>query len=184
MTTAILQQAEQRMKKTLDSIQHELLSIRTGKASPAMLDAIKVDAYGQPMAIKQVANVSVSDTRLLVLQAWDKGMVSHIEKAIRDANMGFNPISDGLVIKIPIPPLTEDRRKEFVKLTKKFGEEGKIALRNIRRDANDALKKLEKDGLSEDQRKQGEKDVQTLTDKYTKSIEDILGKKEKEIMEV
>lgn len=181
----IIKDASNRMDKTLESLRLELAKVRTGKATTALLDGIKVDYYGAMTPINQVGNVSVLDVHTLSITPWDKSMVQAIDKAILEANLGFNPISDGTNLKIPVPPLTEERRKDFVKLIKKFGEESKIAIRNVRRDANEHLKKEEKDKkISEDELKQFEAEVQKLTDNHIKLIDDVLKHKEKEIMEV
>ncbi len=177
--------AKSRMDKSLDSLRQELAKIRSGKATTALLDGIRVDYYGNQVPLNQVGNVSVLDAHTLSITPWEKQMVQVIDKAILEANLGLNPISDGTNLKIPIPPLNEERRKELVKLTKKFGEDCKVAIRNIRRDANDHLKKDEKDKkLSEDQLKDAEDEIQKLTDTHTKLVDDILKHKEKEIMEV
>lgn len=181
----ILNDADNRMNKTLEALRQELSKVRTGKATTALLDGIKVDYYGTLTPINQVGNISVLDSHTLSITPWDKSMVQPIDKAILEANLGFNPISDGTNLKIPVPPLTEERRKDFVKLVKKFGEDAKVAIRNVRRDANDHLKKEEKDKkISEDELKQNEAEVQKLTDHHIKMIDDILKHKEKEIMEV
>jgi ribosome recycling factor len=181
----ILKDANNRMDKTLEALRAELAKVRTGKATTALLDGIKVDYYGTLTPINQVGNISVLDSHTLSITPWDKSMVQPIDKAILEANIGFNPISDGTNLKIPVPPLTEERRKDFVKLIKKFGEDSKIAIRNIRRDANDHLKKEEKDKkISEDQLKHNESEVQKLTDHHIKLIDDLLKHKEVEIMEV
>jgi ribosome recycling factor len=173
------------MDKTLEALRSELAKVRTGKATTALLDGVKVDYYGSLTPVSQVANVTVLDQHTLSITPWDKGMVQIIDKAILEANLGFNPISDGTNLKIPIPALTEERRKDFVKLVKKFGEDSKVAIRNVRRDANEHLKKEEKDKkLSEDDLKHSEDEVQKLTDTHIKLIDDILKHKEKEIMEV
>lgn len=182
---SIVQDALQRMDKTIEAFRQEISKVRTGKATTALLDGIKVDYYGNPSPLNQVANVSVLDVHTLSITPWDKSMVQTIDKAILASDLGLNPISDGTNIKIPIPPLTEERRKEFVKLVKKFGEDSKIAVRNVRRDANEHLKKAEKNKeMSEDQLKDLEKDVQKLTDEHITKIDDIIKHKEKEIMEV
>jgi ribosome recycling factor len=181
----ILKDANNRMDKTLEALRAELAKVRTGKATTALLDGIKVDYYGTSTPINQVGNISVLDSHTLSITPWDKSMVQPIDKSILEANIGFNPISDGTNLKIPVPPLTEERRKDFVKLIKKFGEDSKIAIRNIRRDANDHLKREEKDKkISEDQLKNNEGEVQKLTDHHIKLIEDLLKHKEVEIMEV
>lgn len=181
----ILKDANNRMDKTLEALRAELAKVRTGKATTALLDGIKVDYYGTLTPINQVGNISVLDVHTLSITPWDKSMVQVIDKAILEANLGFNPISDGTNLKIPVPPLTEERRKDFVKLIKKFGEDSKVAIRNVRRDANDHLKKEEKDKkISEDELKHNESEVQKLTDHHIKLIDDLLKHKEKEIMEV
>ncbi len=181
----IIKDANNRMDKTIESLRLELAKVRTGKATTALLDGIKVDYYGNMTPINQVGNISVLDVHTLSITPWDKSMVQAIDKAILEANLGFNPISDGTNLKIPVPPLTEERRKDFVKIIKKFGEDSKIAIRNVRRDANEHLKKEEKDKkISEDELKQFESEVQKLTDNHIKMIDDILKHKEKEILEV
>jgi ribosome recycling factor len=181
----IIKDANSRMNKSLDALRSELAKVRTGKATTALLDGIKVDYYGTPTPLNQVGNVSVLDVHTLSITPWDKSVLSHIDKAILEANIGFNPISDGTNLKIPVPPLTEERRKDFVKMTKRFGEETKIAVRNVRRDSNDHLKREEKDRkISEDQLKEGEARIQKFTDDHIKAVDEILKHKEKEIMEV
>jgi ribosome recycling factor len=181
----LIKDAKSRMDKSIEALRNELAKVRTGKATTALLDGIRVEYYGNQVPLNQVSNVSVLDVHTLSITPWEKTMVPVIEKSILEANIGLNPISDGTNLKVPIPPLNEERRKELVKLIKKFGEESKIAVRNIRRDANDHLKKEEKDKkLSEDQLKDAEDEVQKLTDEHTKLIDDILKHKEKEIMEV
>jgi ribosome recycling factor len=173
------------MDKTIEALRSELSKIRTGKATTVLLDSIRVDYYGNMVPINQVGNVSVLDAHTLSITPWDKQMVQVVDKAILEANLGLNPISDGTNLKIPIPPLNEERRKELVKLVRKFGEESKVAVRNIRRDANDHLKKDQKDKkMSEDQMHDAEAEVQKLTDEHIKLIDDTLKHKEKEIMEV
>lgn len=181
----IIKDAKSRMDKTLETLRAELVKIRTGKATTALLDSIKVDYYGTHTPINQLANVTVLDAHTLSVTPWDKTVVQAVDKAILEANIGLNPVSDGTNLKIPIPPLNEERRKELVKLVKKFGEDSKIAVRNVRRDANDHLKKAEKDKkLSEDQLKDAEDNVQKLTDEHIKKVDEILKHKEEEIMEV
>lgn len=181
----ILKEANNKMDKTLEALRTELAKVRTGKATTALLDGIKVDYYGTLTPINQVGNISVLDSHTLSITPWDKSMVQAVDKAILEANLGFNPISDGTNLKIPVPPLTEERRKDFVKLVKKFGEDAKVAIRNVRRDANEHLKKEEKDKkISEDELKHNEGEVQKLTDHHIKMIDEILKHKEKEIMEV
>ncbi len=177
--------AETRMKKSVESVRHELGSLRTGKASPTLLDGIKVEAYGQLMPIKQVGNVGVQDSKTLMVQVWDKNMLAPVEKAIRDSNLGLNPATDGQNIRVVVPPLTEERRREYVKLSKKLSEDGKVAIRNIRRDLNHAIEKLEKaKEITEDERVRSKKESDNLTHKYEKTLDEMLHNKEKEIMEV
>jgi ribosome recycling factor len=181
----LIKDANGRMNKTIETLQSELAKIRTGKATTVLLDSIKVDYYGNMVPLNQVGNVSVLDAHTLAITPWEKQMVQIIDKAILEANLGLNPISDGTNLKIPIPALNEERRKELVKLVRKFGEESKVAIRNVRRDAIDHLKREEKEKkMSEDQLHDAEKEVQKLTDDHTKLIDDTLKHKEKEIMEV
>jgi ribosome recycling factor len=181
----VINQTEDKMKKAVAALQREYASLRTGRAAPALLDRIHVDYYGAETPIKQMANISVPDARTLQIQAYDRASVQLIEKAIQKSDLGLNPSTDGNVIRLSIPPLTEDRRKDLAKVAKKATEEAKVALRNIRRDEMDALKKLEKDGeITEDERKRGEEQIQKLTDRYVKVMDDELHTKEKEIMEV
>lgn len=185
MIKDILKETETKMKKGVEVVRQEFIKIRTGKATTALLDGIKVDYYGTMMPLNQIANVSTPDVHTLTVTPWDKGIIGAIEKAILVANIGLNPANDGTVIRVPIPPLNEERRKELVKLIKKFAEEGKISLRNVRRDAIENLKKSEKqEHYSEDERKRGEEETQKLTDKYIKEIDALVVMKEKEIMEV
>src|SRR5271157_4364315 len=179
----IFADAGQHMQKTLDTLKKDLSRIRTGRASPALLDGITVDYYGSPMPINQVANISIPDARLIVIQPWEKSMVSPIEKAIQASGLGLNPQSDGNMLRLPIPPLSEERRAELFKTCKKTGEESKVAVRNVRRDANDRLKKAEKDKeVTQDECKKGTDEIQKLTDKFIKMVDDTLVGKEKEIM--
>ncbi len=181
----LIKEASLKMNKSIEAFRHELAKVRTGKATTAILDGIKVDYYGTPTALKQVANVSVLDAHTLSISPWDRSSIQAIDKAILQADLGLNPVNDGITIKVPIPPLTEERRKEFVKLVKKFGEEAKIAIRNIRRDANEHLKKKQKDDkLSEDLLKEAEAKVQKSTNDHITEIDQIIVHKEKEIMEV
>ncbi len=177
--------AKTRMDKTSENLRSEIAKIRTGKATTALLDGIKVDYYGNPSPLNQVANVSVLDVHTLSITPWDKSMVPVIEKSILVSDLGLNPTNDGTNIRIPIPLLTEERRFELVKLVKKFGEEAKIAIRNIRRDANEHLKLQEKEEkLSEDLRHDAEAEVQKITDTHTEKIDEIIKHKENEIMTV
>jgi ribosome recycling factor len=185
MSKDILHNAEQRMKKAVDVVREEFVRIRTGKATTALLDGIKVDYYGTPTPLKQIANISTPDAHTISVQPWEKSMLQPIEKAIQNANLGLNPISDGNLLRVPIPPPNEERRKELVKLVKKFAEDGKIAVRNVRRDAIEHLKKAEKnEHMSEDERKRQEQEAQKLTDKHIKEIDSLVALKEKEVMEV
>lgn len=185
MIKETLHAAEQRMKKSLEVIQNELASVRTGKATTALLDGIKVESYGQLVPLKQVGNVSVKDSKTLMVQLWDKSVVANVEKAIRESGMGLNPATEGQSIRVPIPPLTEERRREYVKLVKKFAEDAKVSLRNIRRDAIQAIEKAEKEkAITEDDKNRGKKDADSLTQRYEKLIDETVAKKEKEIMEV
>jgi|SRR5690554_216293 len=181
----IIKDAKTRMDKSLDALRNELAKIRSGKATTALLDGIKVDYYGTLTPINQTGNLTVLDAHTLSYTPWDKSILSAVDKAILEANIGLNPVSDGTNLKIPIPPLTEERRKDLVKLVKKFGEDFKVAVRNIRRDANDHLKREQKEKkLSEDSLKDAEERIQKLTDEHIKNIDEILKHKEKEIMEV
>lgn len=181
----LIKDAKIRMDKSIEALRHELSKLRSGKATTALLDGIKVDYYGSMVPLNQVGNVSVLDAHTLSITPWEKPMVQTIEKAILEGNIGLNPVNDGTNLKIPVPPPTEERRKELVKLVKKFGEDSKIAIRNIRRDANDHLKREQKEKkMSEDQLLDAEDEVQKLTDEHTKFIDEILKNKEEEIMEV
>ncbi len=176
--------AEDHMAKAVNHLEIELVKIRAGKASPNMVDGIVVDYYGNPTPIDQVGNVSVMDARTISIQPWEKNMLQPIERAIIAANIGINPQNDGNIIRLFLPPLTEERRKELVKKCHAEGEHSKIAIRNIRRDAIESIKKLQKNGLSEDAAKDAEADIQQLTDKFTSAVEKHLTLKEKEIMAV
>jgi ribosome recycling factor len=180
----IIRDTEAAMLKALNHLEAELTKIRAGKANPAMLDGILADYYGNPTAINQIANVSVLDARTISIQPWEKNMLQPIEKAISMANIGINPQNDGNIIRLFLPPLTEERRKELVKRCNGEGEHAKVAVRNIRRDSIEAIKKLQKDGLSEDISKDAEKQAQEITDKYISLVEKHLAAKEKEIMAV
>ena len=180
----ILSGAEDLMKKAINHLEAELVKIRAGKANPQMLDGVVVDYYGSPMPINQVSNISVVDARTLSIQPWEKNMLQPIERAIMAANMGITPQNDGALIRIFLPPLTEERRKELVKRCQAEGEHSKIAVRNIRRDAIENIKKQQKNGLSEDAAKDAEADAQNMTDRYIAHIEKHLAAKEKEVMSV
>jgi len=173
------------MGKSLESLGRELSGIRTGKATTTVLDGIKVDYYGTLTPLKQVASISAPDPKLLVVQPWEKTVMAEIVKAIQKADLGFNPVTEANVIRIPIPPLNEERRKEMVKLVKKFGEDGKVSIRNIRRDIIELLKKAQKDSeITEDEFHQGQKHIQDITDEHITKIEDMIEEKESEVMEV
>lgn len=185
MIDNIVKQAGEKMSKTIEALHHELKGVRTGRANTSLLDGMMVEYYGTATALNQVANVAVQDARTLTVTPWEKNMIEPIEKVIMTSNLGLNPISAGMVIRIPLPPLTEERRKEMVKVVGQIGENSKIAIRNIRRDANSSLKTLESDKeISEDQLRGGEKKVQEVTDKFVKNVDQIIGEKEKELMEI
>lgn len=176
--------AEDQMKKAINHLEAELVKIRAGKANPQMLDGLMVDYYGSPMSINQVANVSVMDARTLTIQPWEKNMLQPIERAIINANLGVTPQNDGALVRLFMPPLTEERRKELVKKCLAEGEHSKVAVRSIRRDAIEHIKKLQKNGLSEDAAKDAETGVQQVTDRFIVQIDKHLASKEKEIMSV
>jgi len=181
----ILKDAQTRMGKSVDALRTELTKIRTGRAHPSLLDQIQVDYYGSETPISQVANVTVEDSRTLAVAPWEKQMVSVVEKAIMNSGLGLNPSTAGSLIRIPMPPLTEERRRELVKVVKAEGEAAKVAVRNIRRDANSDLKSMLKDKeISEDECHQAEEKVQKITDRYVKNVDDVLLVKEKELMEI
>ncbi|MBO8127587.1 MAG: ribosome recycling factor [Peptococcaceae bacterium] len=181
----ILDTAEQSMKKSVSAVRKEFDSLRAGRATPALLDKITVDYYGVPTPINQLATISVPEPRLLLIQPWDKGSINDIEKAIQKSDLGITPANDGNVIRLTIPQLTQERRQELVKVIKKRAEEGRVAIRNIRRDANDQLKTQQKEGnITEDELRRYQDEVQKLTDKYIKEIDQLLDAKEKEIMEI
>jgi ribosome recycling factor len=182
--SAIIAAGEDNMKKAISHLEIELTKIRAGKANPQMLDGIVVDYYGSPMPINQIANISAMDVRTLSIQPWEKNMLQPIERAIIAANIGINPQNDGNIIRLFLPPLTEERRKELVKKCQAEGEHSKVAIRSIRRDAIESIKKLQKNGLSEDAAKDGEAGMQQVTDKFISMVEKHLGTKEKEIMSV
>ena len=185
MLDELYKKTEEHMHKTLENLAHELASIRTGKASPAILDVIRVSYYGQSVPVNQVANISVPDPRTLAIQPWDRSMMGEIEKAIQASDLGLNPQNDGGMIRLPIPPLTEERRRDLTKVVKRIGEEAKVAVRNIRRDANEKLKKLEKEHeLSQDQMHTKQEAIQKLTDSFIKQVDDAVAGKEKEVLEL
>ena len=181
----LMLEQEQRMDKSIESLKHEFASIRTGRASVALLDKIMVDYYGSPTPINQVANISVPEPRMILVAPWDKSMIGAIEKAILQSDLGLNPGNDGTAIRLTIPQLTEERRKEIVKIVHKKAEDAKVAVRNIRRDANDVLKKEEKaKTITEEDVKDGLDQIQKLTDKKIKQIDDLKAVKEKDVLEV
>lgn len=185
MIEEVLGDTEERMKKSLTAFRRELACIRTGKATTTLLDAVKVECYGQVMPLNQVASVSVPESRLILIQPWDRTIVSDVERAIHKSDLGLVPNTDGNVIRLPIPPLTEERRHDLVKIVRKHAEEARVSVRNIRRDANEALKKGQKDGkVSEDDSHKAMDDVQELTDTYVGEVDQSLKVKEDEIMEV
>jgi len=185
MIDEITQDAEARMKKSIESLQTELAKIRTGRAHPSILDHVMVDYYGSPTPIKQVANVVVEDSRTLAVTPWEKNMVGAIEKAIMTADLGLNPATAGTVIRVPMPALTEERRRDLVRIVKQEAEQGRVAIRNIRRDANGDFKELLKDKeISEDAERNATENMQKLTDKYIAQVDDALAVKEKEMMEI
>jgi ribosome recycling factor len=181
----VIRHTEESMKKSIETLKHELMGIRTGKANPGLLEGVKVSYYGQMVPLRQVANIAVPEPRLITIQPWEKPLIPEIEKAVRASGLGLNPIVEGAMLRLPIPPLTEERRKELVKLVKKYGEDTRIAVRNIRRDTNERFKKLEKEHkLSEDEMHSRQEDVQKMTDKFIKQVDEVIATKEKEIMEV
>ncbi len=183
----VLTESEQRMKGVIEATKRDFTAVRTGRANPGILDRVVVDYYGTPTPLNQMANISSPDQRMLLIQPWDKSQIAAVEKAILKADLGLNPSNDGSAVRLSIPQLTEERRKELVKLVRKETEEKRVAVRNIRRDANEAIKNLEKDSandISEDDAKKGLDDVQKLTDQYIKTIDSLLETKEKEIMEI
>jgi ribosome recycling factor len=184
MSNNIISSLEEKMKKTTANLRENIASLRTGRASAALFDKIRVDAYGDKQAVNQVANISVPEARLVIISPWDKALVGEIEKAIRNSELSLNPSNDGKVIRINIPPLTGERRKELVKVVKNHAEQSKVALRNIRRDGNDDLKKqLKASEITKDDEEKAQKDLLELTKKYTAEIDKIFTDKETEIME-
>lgn len=184
MPQSVKKNAEERMEKAILSLKRDLATLRAGRASTSLLDRIQVEYYGAPTPLNQLANISTPDTRTLLIQPWDKTSMSDIERAIMKSDIGLTPANDGTIIRLSIPALTEERRTDLVKLTKKFGEDAKVAIRNIRRDANDDIKKMEKNGISEDESRGHQEDIQKTTDKFITEVDKVLLTKEKEIMEV
>lgn len=180
-----IEKVEDRMKATLDAVRREFATIRTGKATPALLDTVRVDAYGSKLPLNQVSTVSIPEPSLIMIQPYDKSLGQEIEKGIMQADLGLNPVNDGSVIRVPIPPLNEERRKEMVRLLSKMAEEGRVSIRHARRDGNDEIKDRMKDGdLSDDQGRRAMDRVQNLTDEYIERIDSLMESKEKEVMTV
>ncbi len=185
MINEIKKDTQERMAKSIESLKNHLNKIRTGRAHTSLLDNITVDYYGMETPLNQVGNISTPDARTIAITVFDKSMIGAVEKAILKSDLGLNPSSQGTLIRIPLPPLTEDRRKELVKVVRGEGENGKIAIRNIRRDANSEIKALQKEKeISEDQQHQAEDEIQKITDSFIKQVDDILAAKEKELMEI
>lgn len=173
------------MEKAVEALRRDFTSVRTGKASASLLDTVRVEAYGSMVPVNQVASISTPEPRLLVVQPWDQGMIGPIEKALQASELGLNPSNDGKIIRVPIPALTEERRKEYVRLLNRMTEEGRVAVRQARKDANDAIKQRQKDGeISEDDARREQDAIQKLTDRYIQQMEEILKNKEAEVMEV
>ena len=184
MLQEVFEDLKDRMEKSIQALERDLKRVRTGRASTSLLDGIRVDYYGSPTPLNQVASVSVPEARLLLIQPWDNQVIGDIEKAILKSELGLTPMNDGKIIRISIPPLSEERRKELVKVVRKMAEENKVALRNVRRDANDMLKDLKKDKeISEDEQFRAQDDVQKVTDDFIKKVDERIEEKEKEILE-
>ena len=184
MQNEVYSYCEEYMEKSLSHLDHEFKSLRTGRATPSLLDSVKVDYYGSLTPLNQCTTISVPEARLLVIQPWDKTLLSAAEKAIQAANLGLNPINDGQVIRVPIPAMTDERRQELVKIVHQMAEEAKVSVRNVRRDANDKIKKLEKDkDISEDNAKDAYDEIQKITDKYVEKINEAQKVKEKDILD-
>jgi ribosome recycling factor len=182
---SVTEDAAKRMEKALDALAHDFAKLRTGRASAALVEDIRVDYYGTPTPLQQIASIAVPDSRSITIQPWDRNAFSGVEKAILKSDLGLTPINDGKVIRINIPPLTEERRKELVKVARKYTEDARVAVRNIRRDANDALKKLEKDKeITQDELHSGQGEIQQVTDDHVKLADEAFADKEKEIMEI
>jgi ribosome recycling factor len=184
MKEEILSECRQKMIKTIDVLKKDFMRIRTGRASSSLLDGIKVDCYDAQMPLDQVASISIPESRLITIKPWDQSIIGEIEKSILKSELGLTPLSDGKIIRIPIPPLTEERRKELAKLARKMAEDGKISIRNHRREANELLKELKQEKeISEDELYKGQDEVQKVTDEFIKKIDEVTAEKEKEIME-
>lgn len=179
-----MDEAKELMQNALTHLENELTKIRAGRANPKILNDVLVDYYGNPTPLSQVANITAPDPRTIAVQPWEKNMLASIQKAILNANLGFNPDSNGEIVRISVPALTEERRKELVKQSRGIGETAKVSVRNARRDAIEAIKKMQKDGLPEDSAKDAENDIQKMTDNYNKKVDDILVQKEKDIMTI
>lgn len=185
MSEKVISTSKEKMEKTVQSLSRELATVRAGRANPALLDKVVVDYYGTATPLNQLSNISAPEPRLLVIQPWDKSAIGDIEKAILKSDLGLTPNTDGNIIRIAIPQLTEERRKELVKLVRKMAEESRVAVRNIRRDANDEIKSMEKSGdISQDDSRRLQDEIQELTDEYVEKINEVLSAKEEEIMEV
>jgi len=185
MVKDLLSKTRSGMDKSIEALKKDFTRVRTGRASTTLLDDIRVDYYGTPTPLNQIGTLVVPEPRLITIQPWEKKLIPDIEKAILKSDLGLNPVSDGILVRIAIPALTEERRKEMVKQIKRMGEDTKVAIRNIRRDANDGLKKLEKEKeISEDDLKRGEKEIQEITDQYVKKTDELVETKEKEVMEI
>jgi len=177
--------AEEKMRKAVEAVTGELLRIRTGRASPSLLEGVKVECYGSSLPLNQVASIGVPEPRMILIQPWDKSILGEMEKAILKSDLGLTPSNDGNVIRLSVPPLTEERRRDLVKLVKRLAEDGRVSVRNVRREANERVKELEKQGhVSEDEVKRSQKKIQELTDQYSEKLDRILREKEREIMEV
>lgn len=184
MINEIKKDTQERMEKSLEALKGHIAKIRTGRAQPSLLDAIQVEYYGSPTPLRQVANVVAEDARTLAVNVFDKSLISAVEKAIMTSDLGLNPSSAGTTIRVPLPPLTEERRRELIKIVKAEGEQGKVAIRNVRRDANDQIKTLLKDkAISENEQHKAEEDIQKITDTYIKKVDEVLAAKEKELLD-
>jgi ribosome recycling factor len=180
-----LNNARERMEKALETVRREFSGVRTGKASPALLETVRVEAYGSMLPVNQVGQVSAPEPRMLTVVPYDKSLIKAVERALRESDLGLNPSNDGAMIRIPLPPLTEERRREYVKLLHRYAEEGRVAVRQARQHANDDIKKRQKDGeLTEDEMRRSQDQVQKLTDEYVHKVDDLLKKKEAEVLEV
>ncbi len=185
MIDDIKKDATDRMRKTVDALTHELAKVRTGRAHPSLLDHVTVSYYGSEMPIKQVANVAVEDARTLAVTPWEKSMVGPVEKAIMQSDLGLNPSTAGSVIRVPLPPLTEERRRDLIRVVRNEAEQGRVAIRNVRRDANQSLKEAVKDKMiSEDDERRGQDVVQKLTDQYIKKVDEVLEEKEQDLLAI